>query len=75
MGEVLTFPTPLDYRDIMRALLESKKVKHVVVVVELEDGMSELYWDRQPINGVVFAAAVLNQQAAKMAAAATIEDD
>lgn len=74
MADILKFPMPMTYRDIVSALNERGDIAHVVVIIERTDGMSEVMYDRQAINQVVFAAAVLNAVSNEMASNAVADD-
>lgn len=76
MGEVLTMAgTPLmRCREVLDEIGKRDDVEHVVVVIERTDGMSEVYFDRQPHANVVFASAVLSSVANELAKQAVADD-
>lgn len=61
-------------REVLDTIRERDDVEHVVVVVERKDGMSEVYFDRQPGANVVFAATVLSSVANELAKNAVADD-
>lgn len=73
MANILKFPVPVDYRELLRRLGEAEGVAHVVVVVEREDGMSEVWYDRQPSHSIAFASAVLANVSSNLVAASIDE--
>ncbi len=63
------------WNDILSDIIDRDDVEHVVIVINRKDGFCEIQYDRQAISQIVFAASVLNAEAVKMAAEATVETD
>lgn len=81
MGEVVTMAgnkleTPATLAEWLKKRYEEKgDIEHVVMIIERRDGFSELAFSRQEHRSIVFASAVLQEFALRLAEEAVVESE